>query len=214
MMFFQCGYCLTVVPQCSTWRITRLKMLDIGLSFLKDEINTYLLAKTGSDSVKVSLSAIVDDQGKYAFDKESLALTVINIEEERIFKSHLPEHVYVNGQHVVSEPELKINLMVMFAAHFTYYDQALKYLAHVLTFFQSHPYFTVDHYPHLDPRIVKLTTELQSLGFEQMNQVWAYLGGKYLPSVVFKIRLLALRDEIPSAVTPPITKIKSEVASR
>jgi hypothetical protein len=42
-------------------------MLDTALKFLKDELNTYLLTQTGSDSIKVEMSKLVDEGGKYAF---------------------------------------------------------------------------------------------------------------------------------------------------
>jgi hypothetical protein len=102
----------------------------------------------------------------------------------------------------------------MFAANFQKYDVALKYLSLVLTYFQSHPAFTTDNQPALDPRIGKLTVELQSLTYEQLNQIWAFIGGKLLPSIVYKVRMVALQDETPKAVQPPITQIKSDIRSR
>src|ERR1051325_4502310 len=156
-------------------------MLDIALQFLSDELNTYFVTRTASDTVKVKPSKVVDEAGKYAFGQESIAASLINVEEERTVKSHLPEFTYVNGQHVVKEPQLRLNLYVLFAANFKQYDQALKFIAFLLTFFQAHPSFTPDAFPGLDPRIEKLTLELQSPTFEQLNQIWAFLGGKHLP---------------------------------
>ncbi len=41
-------------------------MLDVAVQFLKDELNTFLLARTGSNSAEVvNLSKVVDDAGKY-----------------------------------------------------------------------------------------------------------------------------------------------------
>lgn len=189
-------------------------MLDVALKFLKDELNTYLLTQTGSDSVKVEMSKLVDDTGKYAFDENNIGASIINIEEERIFKSQLPEHTYTNGQHVVLEPELKLNLHVLFAANFKQYDQALKYISYVLTYFQSHPSFTPQEYPALDPHIEKLTTELQSLNYEQLNQVWAFIGGKQLPSVIYKVRMVALQGRVPTVIQPPLTEINTNIHSQ
>ncbi|MFO1433877.1 MAG: DUF4255 domain-containing protein [Candidatus Competibacteraceae bacterium] len=183
-------------------------MLDFALQFLKDQLNTYLLTQTGSNSLGVvTLSKLVDEAGKYAFEEGAVAATIINIEEERTFKSQLPEYTYVRGQHVVLEPELKLNLYILFAANFKIYDQALKFISYVLTYFQSHSSFTSDGYPTLDPRIKKLTVELQSLNYEQLNQVWAFIGAKQLPSVIYKVRMVVLQDEAATAIQPPITHI-------
>jgi hypothetical protein len=35
----------------------------------------------------------------------------------------------------------------------------------------------------------KITFETTSLTLEQLNQMWSYLGSKYMPSVLFKMRL-------------------------
>ena len=72
------------------------------------------------------------------------------------------QYTYVNGQHVINEPDLKLNLYIMFAANFKVYEEALKYLSYILLFFQTHPFFDQQVFPDLDPRIDKLTAELQS----------------------------------------------------
>jgi len=189
-------------------------MLDIALKFLRDELNTYLLTRSGSDTIKVKLSKVVDEAGKYAFEQELIGASIINIEEERTVKTHLPEYTYVNGQHVVREPELKLNLYVMFAANFKIYDEALKFISHILTYFQSQPSFTREEFPGLDPRIEKLTLELQSPGYEQLNQIWAFIGGKQLPSVIYKVRMVILEPEAPAAVQPPLTKLGTVIQSK
>ncbi|MBI4660154.1 MAG: DUF4255 domain-containing protein [Verrucomicrobia bacterium] len=189
-------------------------MLDVTLQFLRDQLNTYLLTRTGSDSVKVKLSKVVDEAGKYAFEQETIGASVVNIEEERTVKTHLPEYTYVNGQHVAREPELKLNLYVMFAANFKVYDEALKYISHILAFFQTYPAFTADEFPLLDPRLEKLTLELQSPTYEQLNQIWAFLGGKQLPSILYKARLIVIEADAPATVQPPLTKIGTVIQSR
>lgn len=186
-------------------------MLDLALQFLVGELNAYLIARTNSDAVQVKMSKVVDETGKYAFPDGSICAAIINIEEERVFKSQLPEYTYINGQQVTFEPELKLNLYVLFGANFKLYDQALKFLSYVLTYFQSHSSFKSEEYPALDPWIEKLIMELQSLSYEQVNQVWAFIGGKQLPSVIYRLRLIALQDSVQSGIGPPITIIDSTV---
>ena len=110
-------------------------MLDAALTFLKDELSAALALRTGSDTVKVLLSKVAAETGKYAF-----------------------------------------------AAHFTHYDQAVKYLALFLTSFQSHPVFTAEQYPALSPALRKLNLELVSLNYEHLNQIWAFVGAKQFVS--------------------------------
>ena len=189
-------------------------MLDVAIGFLKDELNTYLLTQTGSDTVMVIMSTVVDEAGRYAFAGDSICCTIINIEEERILKNHHPDYTTVNGQHVVLTPELKLNLDVLFAANFTQYDQALKYISYVLTFFQAHSVFASDQYPALAPGIGKLTAELLTLNYEQLNELWAFIGARHLPSVVYKVRMVTLQDAAQTEVHPPLTTIRTTIQSQ
>lgn len=189
-------------------------MLDIALQFLIDELNTYVLTRTGSNSAVVTMSKVVDEAGKYAIENDTVGAAIINIEEERTLKSHLPEYNNIHGQHVIVEPGLKLNLYILFAANFNRYNMSLKYLSWVLTYFQSHPYFTSETCPALDPGIQKLVVELQSLSYEQLNQIWAFIGGKQLPSVVYRVRMVTIQDSLQKAVLPPVKTVKANLHSQ
>ncbi len=188
-------------------------MLDVALKFLVKELNAYLAARTGSDFGKAELARVADDAGKYLLPDEQLGVTLIHLEEERVVRAQLPETRWQGGVQVVVQPPLKLNLHVLFTARFSQYDQSLRYLSHLLTFFQAHPGFTSEAHPGLDPRIDRLTLELQTLGYEQVNQIWAFLGAKQLPSVVYKVRMVLLQDAAPSSVGAPITSLTGEVRS-
>jgi hypothetical protein len=190
------------------------ELLDVALKFLTAELNTYLLTRTDSDFGEAELCRVVDDSGKWAVKEDHLGVSVINVEEERTVRSQLPDRVLVDGRLVTLEPELKLNLHVIVTANFKNYDQALKYISHVLTFFQSRTAFTHEQYPSLDARIDKLSAELLSLNYEQLNQIWAFLGGKQLPSVIYKIRMVVLQDVAQSSVQPPLTRISTTTRSK
>lgn len=186
-------------------------MLDKALFFFADELNSYLQVRTGVLGTKVKVSAIVNEDGKYVMDAESIAITILNIEEETMIKDHTRQHVYQTGQHLVLNPALNLNLMVMFSAKFTIYDQALKYISHVLTFFQNNNCFSPNTHPALDQTLGKLNVELQRLSFDELNQVWAFIGGKQLPSVIYKVRMIAIQDQTQKDIQQPITVIDSKV---
>jgi hypothetical protein len=84
-------------------------MLNITLQFLKEELNTYLHVRTGTSTDVVKVCGIVDETGKYEFDKDLIAASIINIEEERILKSHLNQYELVNNLHVVPDTKSKVD---------------------------------------------------------------------------------------------------------
>lgn len=195
-------------------------MLDIAVAFLADELNSYLHKRglyTQQEDIVVP-SPLVNDKGEWLVAEGKIGLTLINIEEERVVREQVPDRLYLNGNHVVLQPALKLNLTVMFAARFGTamgsYKSALNCLSQVLTFFQAHPSFSADNSPGLDSRIVKLHADLLSLTPEQLNQTWAYLGGKYLPSAIYRVRMVMLQDAEPMEIGKPITTINTAVNAR
>lgn len=74
------------------------------------------------------------------------------------------------------------------------------YISYIIRFFQHRNVFTPQNSPSLDPGIEKMIADLHSLGFEQLNHLWAILGGKYLPSVMYKFRLLILDEDLQQGI--------------
>ncbi|HZO02702.1 MAG TPA: DUF4255 domain-containing protein [Burkholderiales bacterium] len=188
-------------------------MLHLAAEFLRKELNGWLVQRTGSSDPfgTAVLSRIASDTGKWDIPPDRIGVALVNVEEERTVRSQLPQAALVDGRQVMREPEVKLNLHLLFAAHFNNYEQALKQLSFVLTFFQGHPVFTPERYPALDPRIRKLGVDLITLGFEQLNQLWAFVGAKQLPAALYRARLVALQDDEPGAVGTPITKVGASV---
>jgi len=186
-------------------------MLDQVLDFFSAELNAYFQTRTGLPGDTVVPGQVVNDNGKYEIKKDNIGATIINIEEEGVFKDQLPEVRFQQGQHLQREPKLKLNLFVLFAANYTRYDQALKHLSLVLQYFQGHRVFTPDRYPGLQTGIERLSVDLQTLNYDQLNQIWAYIGGKHLPSIVYRVRLVSIQDSAISQVQPPLTVISTDM---
>ncbi|MGQ8364216.1 DUF4255 domain-containing protein [Glaciecola sp. 1036] len=189
-------------------------MLDSVLMFVMNELNGYLKSKSALTDDVVKLGPIVDDSGKYALDKNSISLSLINVEQEAITKQQLPKTTYSQGKMLTFAPELRVNLYVIFAARFDIYDQALKYMSHIMNFFQTRPLFTPDTYPELDTTLSRISLDLQSPNYDQLNQIWAFIGGKQLPSVYYKIRVVSLRDQESPNIGPPILTVNNEIHSK
>lgn len=183
-------------------------MLDLALNFLADEFNAYLLRRTGSSALgKVQPSAIVDEKGNLAIASGTVALALVNIEEERTLREPHPQRIRSGAVELWLEPALRLNLTLLFAARMVDYPTTLKALSHVLAFFQSHPVFSVDEHPALDPRLGRIIMELYSVSPETLNQLWASIGAKYQPSVLYRARLVSIQDGEPFLPGPPVGSI-------
>jgi hypothetical protein len=94
----------------------------------------------------------------------------------------------------LAPPPVCLNLRVMFAASFAagHYAQALRLVSATVGFFQSRPLFDHHNTPDLDPRLSRLALDMENLDFAALANAWGMLGGKYLPSVLYRVRMVSI----------------------
>lgn len=179
-------------------------MIAEALTFLVGEVNRYLDARLGPvtpDRVVLGNIARVadsDGNGNNAGNNGVAMLTLVNLEEDKVSRN--PENFRRIGDDLVyRNPAVRLNLFGLFSAHTSTYSTALEMLSLIIQCFQARRTFEPALNPHLDPRIEQLALDLFTLNFEQVNHLWSTLGGKYYPSVLYKIRLVVIEDTTPYA---------------
>lgn len=182
-------------------------MIDKALETLANEISSYLerlpdLNITSQETVH--LVGIVEADGTLAIPGDSLGLCLVNIEEERVTKAQKTAVKAPSGLITHINPELKLNLYILVAANFSLYKTGLEFLSGAIRFFQSKNVFTPENTPSLDPTIQKLIVEMHTLNFEQQNHLWGSLGAKYIPSVMYKARMITIQEAQATDEQPPI----------
>ena len=90
------------------------------------------------------------------------------------------------------EAPIQVNIYIIIAAIGSNYVESLLKISRVIEFFQFNTFTTPLSHPCLNPQIEQLNLDLYFVNFEQLNHIWATLGGKYYPSVLYKIRQLRL----------------------
>ena len=195
-------------------------MIHTCLSFLTNELNEYLKLRTGSPNVnRVFLTSVATEGSGVVIPAKSLGLSLINIEEDRVYKDQKSTLINSMGNVEHLNPEIKLNLYVLISANFQNtldddstddYVEGLKQLSWIISFFQARNVFTPENSPKLadyDPNLKKLVIELYSYSFEQLYNFWSVVGAKYLPSVLYKIRMLTFQEREFFDSTIPIEKI-------
>jgi hypothetical protein len=163
---------------------------------------------------KVVLGSVVKAVDENAKDKDladKAIVTLVNIEEDRISRTPL-NYTRVYDKVVYKNPKVFLNLYLLFAVNHTKYDSALQYLSLIIQFFQhknilNHQNSPSASEPKLHPTIEQLVFDMVTMNFEQVNHLWATLGGKYLPSVLYKVRLVTIEEETPQMEGSPIMDI-------
>lgn len=187
-------------------------MLDKAIRFLQERIITDQF--NGESPEPVIRGAILNEKGEPQLGVGEVGLMIANIDEERIFKAQLQKQKRTDNDIEVANPEIKLNFYLLVASNpgttVNSYDTALKRLSEVITYFQGTSYFDKTDYPALDP-IEYLVVELYSLSFEMQNQLWASLGAKYMPSVVYKIKLVVIDRGFLGAKQKAILEIDNQL---
>ena len=177
-------------------------MIRESLQFLADELNKYLILKgtTTTDPPRLvlgNISRVFDpDAGSTTNSLSNKAvLSLVNIEEDRVAKKQ-ENYIKTSITTRYKRPPLYLNVFILFSVNRTSYSDSLSWLNHILQFFQHQNVFTPITHPALDSRIEELIVDLYSLNFEQVNHLWSTLGGKYIPSALYKIRQLTVDEDL------------------
>ena len=167
-------------------------MIDQTLLIITQEINQFLRLKFDLNEDKVLLSALVDQDGNIATqDENKIIFTLIDISEETTLRN------VTDKRSLGNRPNLHLNLKVLFSACFnsSNYIESLKYITAVISFFHAKPVFNISNSPGLgSTNVEKIIFDLFHQDSNAKNNLWATIGAKYLPSVVYNLRMLTISD--------------------
>lgn len=175
-------------------------MLDHVLVFLKNSLNAYLnRGAVPGDALEDPVNFITGQtMDPLEFKLNSISLLMINMEQENIlnppnrYRQCSPDGVYLDV-----EPEIRMNLYVLFVARYRQYEDALKNLSGVIGYFQKHRVFTPENSKDLDEGVGQLIVELKTPTFSEQNEIWSALRLPYHPSVLYRVKMAVFRDESP-----------------
>lgn len=170
-------------------------MISAAITGIASQLNQSLRRtfQVSEDLVVVSnLSEPDGSLGSQVANK--LVVFLVNIEKDAL--PYQPSALSHSGasRSGLSHAPVHLNLLLMFAATFsgTNYTEALKFISHTIGFFQSRPVFDHQNTPELDSRISKLMLDIENLSISDLSNLWGIVSGKYMPSVLYRMRMLAI----------------------
>lgn len=197
-------------------------MIEDALKILKFELESHINQSTQAQGEVVTLGniAFVEDSTSNADLRNHLIISLVNLEEESVFKNN-SFYRPVNGREglVRANPPVHLNLYILLSAYFPdLYENALIYLSKAVRFFQGKNTFTIQNIQQSLNNIgataidgdFKLILDLYTLTFEQINHLWGSLGGKQLPFVMYKCRLIRLDHDYLKNQAPLIEQVDAE----
>lgn len=190
-------------------------MINAAISHLAFQLNQHFKNNFQLVEDVVVVSNLVELDGSVAAAANNkLVLTLVNIEKDSL--PHRPGNSPRgrDDRLLQTSAPLFVNLYVMLSANFGAgnYTEALKYISHAIAFFQQRSVFDQVGSPGLDERIERLVLDIENLPVPELNNLWGLLGGRYLPSMFYKVRMIAIDARAVTGQTPFITDQRHGVA--
>lgn len=188
-------------------------MIDAAVSHIANQLNQYLRTNFELTEDIVVVSNITEQDGTVGTHTDNkLLLFLVNIEKDTLPQQQNGNNSGRIDRANVGFPPVHLNLYLMFAGNFggNNYMEALKFISHTISFFQRRPLFDHQITPDLDPQIEKLTMQIENMDLRDLSNLWGVLSGKYLPSVLYKARIISfqtgdIQTQVPTATEPQIS---------
>ena len=184
-------------------------MIQEALTYISKKINIDFFTLSGTPRVILGNVAALSDAGN---TEPNVILSLINIEEEVLLRN--PETFLRTPAPVYRNPPIYLNVTVIFGAYQPNkndsgqnYEESISKIQKVIGFFQRRNVFDKSEFNDLPDGIENLRISLVNLSLDQLHQLWSILGGKYVPSVVYKMRMVIIDEAIEGPEVPLITQI-------
>ena len=197
-------------------------MIHHALNLLRSELDASISKLSDEAIIVANVAAIEPNETGDGQLTKRVLISLVNIEEESAFKN-LPNATKVlTGGVRYENPPVFLNLYLLFSANFpvSNYDRALQLLSEVIQFFQGKRLFNLRNSPGFEsgtvptpPELVdiQLILDLYTMTFEQINHLWGSLGGKQVPSVMYKCRLIRVQDRRTAGTGALIEELGTEL---
>ena len=183
-------------------------MLNDALTFFKNNLNSYLSSggKPQDPQEDQVVFLVGQSMDSLNFKLGAVSIVLMNLEQENVLRApDLYARTLPNGTTQKVQPEIRLNLYILFVAHYQQYEDSLRNLSAIIQYFQNHRLFTQQNAPELSENIEQLVVELVTLSFSEQNEVWGSLRLSYHPSVLYKVKMVVFQDEAPREM-PEITE--------
>lgn len=188
-------------------------VIKTALKYLVEEINSFYSIPNALQEPFAVLGNVAKLEGSTSTQNAGLqkqvVFTLVNISEETTLRNN-PYFVARGESLVKRNPTVYLNLYVLISCADDIYEEGLNKISKVVSFFQRKYVFTADTTALSFPvdEIDKIILDLHSLNIEQLNHLWGILGGKYHPSVLYRLRLLPVQVDEGSE-GPQVKEIKT-----
>lgn len=196
-------------------------MLFEVVQIITEQVNSYLEECGLTKSVIVENIGLPEAQTEnVALLVDKVALSLLNLQEEATLKN-IPNHYYDNNKIVYRNSVINLNLFLLFSANRSTYSKSLKDISKIIEFFQgkklfnqSNTVFDRNSAAMNDVDNFCFTVELYTPTFEELNYIWGTLGGRQLPSALYKVSMIQIERNISQGERDLLNEIGAGTQSK
>lgn len=186
-------------------------MIFKTLKYIAENVNEYLISEPQpmnpeNDNLCLVLENVSKVEDSNFTGNNKVILSLVNVEEESALKNQKAYQI-INGTVEYQRAPVILNLYVLFSANLNEYEDGLKALSKVMAFFQAKNFFSYSEDPPgsdgmalgftpEEIEIFDISLDLYTMTFEQLNHLWGSLGGKQVPSAMYKVRLVPVKRDL------------------
>jgi len=177
-------------------------MIYETLQILKEQLEAYF------DSVGLGKIIVLDNIALWESGSEDasridgkVVMTLLKLEEETTLKN-IPNYKIRDGKTEYRNPPVHLNLFLLISANCDSYDKSLRSISKTIQFFQGKKVFNAANTVYNRNNVsfdvfdqFRFILELYTPSFEELNNVWGILGGRQLPSVIYRIQLIQIEQD-------------------
>lgn len=186
------------------------------IQIITEQVNNYLFEIGGERPVVPGNIAFLESKNDETAGtlEDSVALTLINLDEEATLKN-FPNHTVLDNKTIYKNSVINLNLYLLFSANRDFYINSLSDISKIIAFFQGKKLFTQantifnrNNVAMANVDNFKFTIELYTPTFEELNYIWGTLGGKQLPSALYKVSMIQIERNMSQSEGALIRQIK------
>lgn len=183
-------------------------MISQALTVVRDALRQFIRLKLQVEMIeeKVVLTSIIDQAGQSTMPNNALGLALYRIVEDRVSETeHRPTLAASEFEQI--RPPVIVSLEFVIAANFTDYSESLKYISAALAFFQSQNYFDQTSNPDMPADMTPFSVSLYTQNVSEHNHTWSLFGGRYMPSVMYRLRSIDIQEQQIQRIDTPVENI-------
>lgn len=163
-------------------------MIYETLTYIAEELNQHFKLRFGVTEDKLFLSNVVNNDNSDPVEKDSVILSVVNIQEEK--------RLLNKGNPNSSEP-VSLFLIILFTTTFTgnRYAEGLKFIGEIIGYFQQNKYLEIEG--------DRVAFEIYNVELTEQNTLWASLGAKYNTSIAYKASIIQIDESMDTPTYMP-----------